>query len=346
MRYLLIFTVVFLVVVSGCARKEKADDGSTRDSTATPEDAGAKQQEKSIETHKMLKGVALTPRAFDTSGFMDFINKAGQAGTVISWAGDWKEITAKKSAPFVVADLAPKYGFTPVFEVQFFDQSKGSLLRPLDENNRKMYLDSIVAFAGQKNPEYLGVGIEVNLLAEDSPADFEEFVTFYAEVYDALKAASPETKVFTIFQLERMKGLKGGLFGGNNDPKDTQWDLLARFPKSDIAAFTTYPHLVFKNPDDIPLDYYSEIASKTDKQIAFSEVGWFSSSTLEGWDSSEAAQARFVDIFFNATKDINPEFAIWGFLYDQDIPEPFRSVGLVNSDGTAKEAWTVWVSSG
>jgi len=29
-----------------------------------------------------------------------------------------------------------------------------------------------------------------------------------------VKSVSPQTKVFTIFQLEQMKGLNGGLFGG------------------------------------------------------------------------------------------------------------------------------------
>jgi hypothetical protein len=45
------------------------------------------------------------------------------------------------------------------------------------------------------------------------PEGYDEFVELFAEVYGAVKEASPETSVFTVFQLERMKGLWGGLFG-------------------------------------------------------------------------------------------------------------------------------------
>lgn len=130
-------------------------------------------------------------------------------------------------------------------------------LRPFDEATCRAYLDAAVAFARDCRPPYLGLGVEVNILAEKSPADFERFVRLHDEVYDAVKAVSPKTKVFTVFQLEKMKGLGGGLFGGTNDPARAQWRLLSRFARLDLAAFTTYPGLVFKAPGDVPADYYS-----------------------------------------------------------------------------------------
>lgn len=73
-------------------------------------------------------------------------------------------------------------------------------------------------------------------------------------MYDAIKSASPTTTVFTIFQLERMAGMQGGLYGGNNNAS-TEWSLLAKF-KMDAVGFTTYPDLVFKDPTDIPANFY------------------------------------------------------------------------------------------
>lgn len=143
-----------------------------------------------------------------------------------------------------------------------------------------------------------------------------------------------------------MKGLSGGLFGGINDPTKSQWSLLDRFPKSDIIAFTTYPGLIYENPSEIPADYYSEIKSHTVKPIAFTEIGWHSGTGPTGWESSDAEQAGFVTTFFSLTEELNKELVIWSFLYDQDISEPFNSMGLRRSDGNAKPAWDSWVNAG
>jgi len=296
-------------------------------------------------TSSTLKGVTLSPIDYSTH-FTDFFEKAKQAGSIVSWAGDWNELSNTQSGgPTVVASLASTYNYIPVIEAQFFTQSSGALLRPLDDNTKQSYKNSAIAFADRYKPKYLAIGIEVNILYEKSPADFDNFVRFYSEVYDAVKAASPNTKVFTIFQLEKMKGLSGGLFGGENDPANAQWALLDNFPKSDIIAFTTYPCLIFKNPTEIPENYYSEIKSHTTKPIAFTEIGWHSAASPAGWESSEAEQAEFVVKFFNLTKDLNRELAIWSFLYDQTTIEPFNSMGLRRSDGGAKPAWDDWVNA-
>ena len=132
------------------------------------------------------------------------------------------------------------------------------------------------------------------------------------------------------------------MFGGKNDLKKSQWFLLEKFPKSDIAAFTTYPGLIYKNPSDIPSDYYSEIKSHTSKPVAFTEIGWHSAASPAGWESSEEEQAEFVDAFFNLTKDMKKQFNIWSFLFDQNTAEPFKTMGLRGSDGNGKLSWDRW----
>lgn len=209
---------------------------------------------------------------------------------------------------------------------------------PLDDATKQ----KAVAFAQKYKPEYLALGIEVNVLYEKSPEDFEYFAQFFSEAYDAVKAVSPNTKVFTIFQLEKMKGLNGGLFGGVNDPSKAEWVLLGKFQKSDLAAFTTYPGLVYKNPSEIPADYYSEIRTHTSKPIAFTEIGWHSAPSPQGWESSEQEQAEFASAFFSRTKGMGEEFAIWSFLYDQNTIKPFNSMGLFYANGTQKKAWGIW----
>ena len=231
----------------------------------------------------ILKGVGLSPRSYQPDDFTDFFDKAKQMGGVVMWAGDWMELSQTDGgAPVVVAELASTYNYIPLIELQFFTQSTGTLLRPLDDATKQTYKDSAAAFTKKYKLEYLGIGIEVNTLYEKSPSDFDTFVQFYGEVYDAVKAASPETRVFTVFQLERMKGLNGGLFGGENDPSQAEWSLIDRFPRSDIIAFTTYPGLIYKQPSEIPTDYYTEIKAHTAKSIAFTEIGWHSNASPAG----------------------------------------------------------------
>ena len=298
----------------------------------------------SDETDDILKGVNLSPLSFQPADFTDFFVKAKQAGNIVGWVGDWNELNTD-NGPKVIAELAATYNYTPLIELQFFTQSTGVLLRQLDDATKQVYKNNTVAFADKYKLKYLGIGIEVNTLFAKSPADFDAFVQFFGEVYNAIKAKSPDTMVFTIFQLEVMKGLNGGLFGGINDPDKSQWSLLDRFPKSDIFAFTTYPGLIYKSPSEIPTDYYSEIQTHTKKPIAFTEIGWHSEAGLPGWESSEAEQSEFVTIFFDQTKDLKEEFAVWSFLYDQNTLAPFRSMGLYRRDGTAKPAWSEWLNS-
>jgi hypothetical protein len=264
---------------------------------------------------------------------------------MVSWAGDWDELDMAGKSPEVISQLATQYNYTPLIEAQFFQQSAGNLLRPLDPASKDIYKSKAVGFATTYKPRYIAFGIEVNVLYEKSPADFYAFAQLFSEVYDAIKDVSPSTNVFTIFQLEKMKGLNGGLFGGENNSTNSEWFLLDSFSKSDIIAFTTYPCLAFKDPDEIPSNYYDDVKQHTAKTIAFTEVGWHSSASPTGWESSEEEQAEFTATFFNFTKGLSKEMVIWSFLYDQNTIEPFNSMGLWRADGTAKAAWTTWTNA-
>jgi len=335
-----ILALLVLLLLFGCTQKP----ASQLPASVAPTESITASTNNTVNANQtpLIKGVSLSPRSFQESDFTDFFSKTKQAGSIVSWAGDWNELSGQSGGPKVVTELSSTYGYTPLVEAQFFTQSDGKLVRPLNDSVKKAYKESAAAFAGKYKPKYLVFGIEVNILYEKSPDDFENFARFYDEVYDAVKAASPETKVFTTFQLEKMKGMGGGLFGGTNDPSSAEWQLLDRFPKSDIVAFTTYPDLVYKAPDEIPEDYYAEIRSHTSKPIAFTEIGWHSAASPQGWESSESEQADFVGVFFNRTSSLHPEFSIWSFLYDQNTVEPFNSMGLYQADGTPKKAWEVW----
>ncbi|MBI4440107.1 hypothetical protein HY638_03995 [Candidatus Woesearchaeota archaeon] len=273
-----------------------------------------------------LVGVSLSPRSFSSSDFKEFLSDAQKAGNAMLWAGDWNELNNPRSAPYVVASM---YGANAIIEVTPFTQSKGKVLRSISENEVQ-YVSSIAKFAETYKPKYIGIGIETNYYGLKSPNGYKEFVSLYNKAYDAVKAASPNTKVFTAFQLEAMKGLW--------ESPSEQWSMLDDF-KLDIAVFTTYPYLVYDNPVDIPSDYYSSIKQHTSLPIGFTEMGWPSES-MPGRDSSEEEQALFVDKFGELAG--SPEIKIWSFLYDQKTIAPFDTMGLKGRNGVEKKAWARW----
>ncbi len=332
-----------LLLLSGCTQQKKADGsvGTAPGGSSATETAPS----PSAPIGGFVKGVSLSPKSFQAEDFTGFFAEAKEAGSVVSWSGDWQELGSENSGAKVVAELASVHGYAPAVIAQFFTQSDGGLLRPLDSATKESYKESAAAFAEKYNPAYMGFGIEVNILYEKSPSDFEEFAKFYSGVYDAVKAASPETKVFTVFQLEKMKGMHGGLFGGENNPDNAEWQLLEKFPKSDLIALTTYPGLIYSSPGEIPEDYYAGIKQHTAKPIAFTEIGWHSRASPAGFESSESEQAEFISTFFRLSKGLNKKLAIWSFLYDPSTHEPFNSMGLRRADGSARPAWDVWVGA-
>ncbi len=294
-------------------------DGGGEPTNETP--SGDETQEDEPDApptlEKGLKGVSLSPRDYSESGFPDFLEKASSSGDLITWVGDWIQLSTPNSSPYVVYALRGNYDYEAMVITAYIEQSSGTLLRPLDEETKQLYIESASSFAATYKPRYIGFGVEMNIIIQSNPEAYYEFKEFYPLVYAAVKEASPETLVFTVWQLEQMKGLDGGFFGGINDPANAQWDLLNDF-ETDIAAFTLYPCLIYDDPADIPDDYLTEITEYTDQPIAFTEMGWFRDG-YPGWESSSEEQATFIDRYFELSEPIDPVFTIWSF-YTIRIP--------------------------
>jgi hypothetical protein len=317
--------VITVVFISGCSNKE------------TQQQQNNAQQDKQHQTTGLRKGVSVSPRSFEGDDFVNFLEKVKETQDVLLWAGDWIEVHEEK-APKTFSELAAQYDYIPIIEVGHYIQESGELFRPLTEENKQIYQDSTIEFVKEYKPKYFGMGVEINIFAEKNPDAFEEFVPFYNEVYDAIKEVSPETKVFTVFQLEKMKGLKMWEI----EESKPHWEMVDHF-KTDIVAFTTYPGIFYRDVSDIPDNHYTEIKTHTTKPIAFMEIGWHSAASPMGWESSEEEQAEFIRTFNDLTKDLNVEIAVWSFMYDIDIFEPFNTMGLISNEGKEKLAWQEWI---
>lgn len=292
------------------------------------------------------------PSAADWTNLYETLPETGSLlGVYTPWSDSSEKAGEIPSVVSTVYGLAGRYAFIPVIALGFFnDMPDGNLQASIQLSNpaeRLLFQKTALAIVEKYQPPYLGLGIEVNRYYEVAQSDFENYLTLYAETYDAVKAVSPQTKVFAIFQLEMLKG--NGFLLGNSETRQPQWELLSRFGhRLDLAAFTTYPFLDFQSPADIPDGYYAEIAAYTDKPVAFTEIGWPSAPLMSFPDSpyggSEDEQAEFVRRFFDLTSSLDLSLALWSFPHDlgEGGQPAFSSVSLRYNNGDPKPALAVW----
>ncbi len=301
---------------------------------------------KKVATVQKTRGIAMVPRTKETPKFAELFADAPKLGGVVTWTGDWGELAKSSSGAHVLMAAAQQYDFTPVVMVTLHSNTSPSkLLRPLTPELIDQYAQDAADFAKQNPLSYFGMGVEINNLKKDDPSGYADFVKLFNKAADAIKEQSPSTKLFTVFQLERTKGLNGGLFGGTNDANANTWSLVDDFAKADVIGFTSYPYLIYKTPDEVPVDYYTDISKHVTKPVIFTEIGWPSDLEAAGWDSTPVLQAKFVDAFFDLTEPLDPQLVIWPFAYNPPTNHPFSSIGLSEVNGQHKPAWDRWVAN-
>jgi hypothetical protein len=286
------------------------------------------------------RGVSLSPLSYEGAEFRAFFEEAAATGSVVRWAGDWADLGTESSGAAAVAGLASRYEYTPVVEVGVADGT-GALFRPLDRSTRDSYVGAVESFAASYQPPYLGLGVEVNRLASADQDAFERYVGLYSRAREAVKAASPTTRVYAGWQLEWLRGRRDGLWGEPAAGGESQWELLDRLD-SDLLALTTYPHLVFREPEEVPADYYTEVTDRVGGPVAITETGWPAALALEGWESDEAEQRRFVERLGPLLAGLDLRLLVWLHLYQQGEAGTFSSVTLKRADGSPRPALAAW----
>jgi len=333
--------VVLVVLAAACSGDDAGTTTTASATTSTPTTAVGAPDEP-------FRGFSLSPVDYEGDSLVEFLETASRNADAIARVSDileWEE--GEGSGLAVVDSLAGQYGYLPLSVAGIFDVDDGELLRPLDAETFERYVAAARSYAAAHQPPYLGLGVEVDTQWRAHPDEFDRFVDLFAAVAAAVGEVSPDTEMLTVFQLERLSGMNGGLFGGVNDPTQAQWELIDRFPDADIIGFTTYPGLVFPNPSLIPDDYYSQLAAHTGgRPIAFTEMGWQSDGDYGEYSGSQEKQAAFVERFSALTNGTDMAFAIWSFLYDQQAVGPFGSMGLVDRARQPKLGWWAWQSQG
>ena len=196
-------------------------------------------------------------------------------------------------------------------------------------------------------PAYLALGMEVNATYERNPAQYARFVEAYREAYDAVKASSPETKVFVTFQYEQLLGVIPW------EPAHApRWELLEAYDRRlDAFAITTYPSFAYPVARRIPPEYYRQVQQRTTLPVLFAATGYSSGPSREGVNSSTPPeQRRYVQRLFADADQLRSPLVVWLIGRDPTyLTAPpydlFASIGLRDAEDRPKEAWQAWTES-
>ncbi len=341
----------FAALLAGC-RTEREATGVTR--RERPE-AGAPRA--------FMLGFTDTPAALTPDAYTATFDLASNYGGAIlvqrsvAWSNFVPGTKVSDSLSEQTArarQAASERGLTLAVAIDPFDPAARGRLQGLppkyagktlaDGDLRKAFVADAVFVARTAKPAYLALGLEVNTTFERNPEGYLAFVEAYKEAYDAVKAVSPETKVFPGFQYEELLGILPDL-----PPHPPRWQLLEAFgAKVDLFAITTYPSFVYEVARKVPPGYYTDIAKQTKLPVAFLSAGFASAPGRENLNSSTPPeQRRYLQRLIEDADALASPFLIWYAGRDPGFAQspPFDllgSLGLRNAHDQAKEAWEAW----
>ena len=348
--------IVAALLVAACNGSKDAEEPAGPDVTR-PEPRGP--------VRELRLGLGVQPWEDTRSAHIDTFATAAQHAELVSIARvpPWEdffpgaEVSEETHALMrLERDLLRQYDLSLLFAI---DPTDGAVQRTrvagLPEGGdaeagflREDVQEALVAYAiyvvTNYEPEYLAVGVEINMLRARAPGQFVGFLKAYAKVYDAVKSIRPGTKVFPTFQLE-------DLLGKLTQEHPPQWGAIDAFGgRIDALAFSTYPYLSssVRLVREIPEDYYAQLRERFTGEILISEAG-YASATIEGhsWVGSEREQEEFLNLLLDQAQANGFSAVVWGAERDpaqsrQGGAAVLNDVGLRYSDGSDKLAWAVW----
>lgn len=196
-------------------------------------------------------------------------------------------------------------------------------------------------------PSYLVLGVEVNMMADRAPGQFEAFVSLYEEAYAIAKEVEPEVKVFPTFQLEDLEGNLDAVH-------PPQWETIDAFGGNiDVLGISTYPYLTdLRAAADLRPQYYAQLRERYDGEIMVVDAA-YPSAPLEGYRvvGTEEDQFEYVARLLDEAEQHGFSGVIWRAAHDPDFAAEgaltaFRDIGLRNGEGEklAWEEWEAWAT--
>lgn len=216
---------------------------------------------------------------------------------------------------------------------------------------QRLYRNYVRTLVEMLHPDYLGLAAETNLIRQIAPRPvYNAVVRMTNDAASDIRRSRSATALplYISVQVETAWGrlLKQGTYVGiDQDLRD--------FPFVNLLGLSSYPYLGgFKDPNEIPLDYYKRIRGTGALPLMVVEGGWPSASVRGAFSSSPGMQARYI-VRQSQLLDAANAIGVFQLSFtDLDLgsfPKPvpailplFATLGMVDADLKPKPALATW----
>ncbi len=226
------------------------------------------------------------------------------------------------------------------------------------------YLNYCLRVIEYFEPDYLAIGIEVNLLRRNvDAATWTNYLELNEYVYTNLKAKHANLPIFvSVSPVEILSGYvdPSAEFSGNPTAYQTTQltalnDLLMH---SDYYAISLYPFLTAYFASDFPANMFTEIFALSTKPTAIAETGMLAENMTAfsiSFEGSITKQDSYIASMLAAANEHNLLFVNWFVLQDYDLLCTYfggcsdedglwRDTGVYDGDGNIRPSYTTWKS--
>jgi hypothetical protein len=218
---------------------------------------------------------------------------------------------------------------------------------------QQLYRNYVRTLVEMLHPDYLGLAAETNLIRQIAPRPVYDAVVKMTNdaASDIRRSRSAAAlPLYVSVQVETAWGRLG--IGENRSYVGIDQDV-RDFPFMNVLGLSSYPFLGgFKQPEDIPLDYYTRVKGTQKLPLMVVEGGWPTVSVGGVFSTSTEMQARYIarqSLVLDEAKAIGVFQLSFTDLDLRAWPKPvpailvlFMTLGLVDANLEAKPALKTW----
>ena len=219
----------------------------------------------------------------------------------------------------------------------------------------RAYSSYCLRAAETARPDWLAIGIEVNLLAHFAPALWPSYLRLHRATFEAVKARFPDLPLLTTVAVQHFMGMADGADAAMQAAAMTE--LAAH---TDMIGWSIYPHLSADVPDPVPPGFYDpllEFAARLGKPSAITESGTSSAPVRIGWvtlPGSPERQVQATGALLQTAADGDMAFMVNWASHDYPallvhLPEEIRplaalwaTTGILDGEGGEKAVTALW----
>jgi hypothetical protein len=207
------------------------------------------------------------------------------------------------------------------------------------------------------HPDYLAVGVEVNLLIRNKFEIWNDYLELQKFIFESLKKSHPKLPILASIDVNAL--LPGYSTVDNLAAQEKGLRELLRYV--DILGVSLHPVMSSYRADKIPSDMFEKVFALTKKPIAITESSYSAqpweltvNGTKFSFSGSIDKQSTFTTLLLQAANSHDCPFVVmfairdydelWNKIGKPDTALPWRDSGLYDEAGAERKAMSVWRS--